>query len=73
MPSEKVIKALSEQSELNLNFDYMMAHSSRIGEEAETYFKNNPTFGKIIRKVAKKKLNENDLNSLDKFIDKINP
>lgn len=54
MPSEKVIKALSEQSELNLDFDYMMAHSGRIGEEAEVYLEKHPAFGKVIRKVAKK-------------------
>lgn len=72
-PSEKVIKALSEQSELNLDFDYLMAHSGRIGDEAETYLKNQPIFGRIIRRVAKKKLNEDQLNTLAETLDKIKP
>lgn len=72
-PSEKVIKALSEQSELNLDFDYLMAHSGRIGAEAETYLEKQPTFGRIIRKVAQKKLDEDQLNTLAETIDKLKP
>ncbi|MGI8495169.1 MAG: helix-turn-helix domain-containing protein [Pyrinomonadaceae bacterium] len=72
-PSEKVVKGLSEQSELNLNFDNMMAHTGHIGEEAEIYLKKNPTFGNVIRKVARKNLNEDQLNSLHNTIDKLKP
>ena len=71
MPSEKVIRALSEQSELNLSFDYMMAHSGRIGEEAETYLKKHPSFGKVIRNVAKKKLDDEQLGVLNETVDKL--
>lgn len=71
MPSEKIIKALSEQSELNLDFDHMMAHSGRIGEEAETYLGKHPTFGKIIRKVAKKSLDNEQLDILNETVDKL--
>jgi len=71
MPSEKIIKALSEQSELNLDFDHMMAHSGRIGEEAETYLKKHPNFGRVIRNVAKKKLNDEQLNTLNETVDKL--
>lgn len=71
LPSEKVIRALSEQSELNLDFDHMMAHSGRIGEEAEAYLKKTPTFGKVIRNVAKKRLNEKQLNALNETVNKL--
>lgn len=71
MPSEKIIKALSQQTELNLNFDHMMAYSARLGEEAETYLKKHPTFGKVIRNIAKKSLDDNQLNSLNETIDKL--
>lgn len=71
MPSEKIIKALSQQSELNLDFDHMMAHSGRIGEEAEAYLEKHPAFGKIIRNVAKKKLNDDQLNTVNEMIDKL--
>ena len=71
MPSEKVIKALSEQSELNLDFDHMMAHSGRIGEEAEDYLQKHPAFGKVIRNVAKKKLNDSQLNTLNETVDNL--
>jgi transcriptional regulator with XRE-family HTH domain len=70
-PSERVIKALSEQSELDLDFDYLMAHSGHLGEEAEKYLERNPAFGKVIRKVARKDLNEEQLNSLHETIDKL--
>lgn len=73
MPSEKVIKSLSEQSELSLDFDHMMAHSGRIGEEAEAYLEKHPAFGKVIRVVAKKKLNDEQLNTLSETINKLKP
>lgn len=71
MPSEKVIKALSEQSELSLDFDHMMAHSGRIGEEAEDYLQKHPAFGKVLRNVAKKKLNDVQLNTLNETVDNL--
>lgn len=72
-PSEKVIKALSEQSELSLDFDHMMAHSGRIGEEAEAYLEKHPAFGKVIRIVAKKKLNDEQLSTLTETVIKLKP
>ena len=73
MPSEKIIKALSQQAELNLDFDHMMSHSGRFGEEAEIYLKKHPTFGKVIRNVAKKSLDDNQLNALNETVDKLKP
>ena len=71
MPSEKVIKALSEQDELQLDFDYLMAHSSRFGEEAENYLKKRPMFGKVVRYIAKKKLDDAQLQTLNETVDKL--
>ncbi len=70
-PSEKVIKALSEQPELKLDFDYLMAHSGRIGEEAELYLEKHPAFGKVVRNIAKKKLDDNTLESLNETVNKL--
>lgn len=63
-PSEKVLKALSNLSELNLDFDYLMAYSGRLGKAAENYLKENPVFGKFIRKIVHNDLSSENLESL---------
>lgn len=72
MPSEKVILALSEQAELRLDFDYLMAHSTRLGKSAENYLKKRPALGRIIRKIAHNNLSNEKLELLDDHIDKLN-
>lgn len=67
-PSEKVIKALSEQTELNLDFDFLMAHSGRLGEEAEKYLENHPSFGRLLRNIARKRLTEIELDNLNESL-----
>jgi transcriptional regulator with XRE-family HTH domain len=71
-PSEKVIRELCNQVELNLDFDVLMAKAGRLGEETEQYIKETPAFGSLIRELAHIRLNEKQLNSIkpvliDKF------
>ncbi len=64
VPSEKVLRALSEQSELNLSFDELMSKAGRIGEEAELYIKEHPSFGSLIREISKEKLTDNQIKQI---------
>jgi transcriptional regulator with XRE-family HTH domain len=52
IPSEKVIKNISLQPELNLNFDELMSLAGRLGEQVEVYLKNFPQFGRLLRLIA---------------------
>lgn len=63
-PSEKVIKGLCQQEELNLDFDYLMAYSGRLGEEVENYLKEHPLFGSLIRDIAKENLTDTKLRTI---------
>ncbi len=63
-PSEKVIKGLCEQEELNLDFDYLMAYSGRLGEDVENYLKKHPLLGSLIRDIAKENLTDTKLTAV---------
>jgi transcriptional regulator with XRE-family HTH domain len=69
--TEKVIKGLSEQKELNLDFDFLMALSSRFGEEVENYYKNHPNFGSLMRQIVKENLSDTELKNLRQDISHI--
>ncbi len=62
-PSEKVIKGLCQQEELNLDFDYLMAYSGRLGEEVENYLKEHPLFGSLIRDIARENFTDTKLRT----------
>ena len=70
-PSEKILKGLSLLPELNLDFDHLMAHSGKIGGDAELYLKEHPAFGKVIRNISQKKLNDEALESLNETVNKL--
>lgn len=72
-PSERVLKALSEQQELNLDFDELMAHGCKFGEESEIYLKNHPSVGKVVRNIARRNLSDHDLESLNDVVNKLKP
>lgn len=63
-PSEKVLKALSLMPELNLDFDYLMAHKGKISEETVIYLKQHPSFGKLIRLITDNSLTEDQLKNI---------
>lgn len=63
-PSEKVIKGLCQQEELNLDFDYLMAYSGRLGEDVENYLKEHPLFGSLIRDIARENLTDTKLRTI---------
>ena len=60
-PSERVLLGLSEQNELNLDFDELMANVGRLGSEAEEYLKKHPRFGGFIRLIVKETLTDSEL------------
>ena len=73
MPSEKVIKGLSEVEELQLDFDELMALSGRLGDEAEKYMADHPAFGRFVRKLARRNLTDEQLDVLEDYINKKSP
>ena len=68
IPSEKVLLALSLQNELELDFDFLMAHSGRLGTEAEAYLKKHPKFGQLIRLISRKEFSDSQLVSLIQLV-----
>lgn len=72
-PSEKVLRGLSEQSGLNLDFDEMMARVGRLGSETEQYLKSHPMFGIFLRHIVRENLNDSQLDSLTEEVSKIIP
>ncbi|CAN5759707.1 hypothetical protein BH20ACI4_BH20ACI4_20790 [soil metagenome] len=64
IPSEKVLRALSEQEELDLDFDALMSKAGRLGEEAEIYIKQHPIFGSLIREISKENLTDSQLQQI---------
>ena len=62
--TEKVIKGLSEQKELDLDFEYLMSLAGRLGEDVENYYKEHPVFGIIMRRIVKEDLSDAELESL---------
>jgi len=72
--TEKIIKGLSEQKELNLDFDFLMSLSGRLGEDVEKYHKEHPVFGDLLRQIVRENLSADELKNLRqhviKFINK---
>lgn len=62
--TEKIIKGLSEQKELDLDFDFLMSLSGRFGEEIESYYKAHPNFGNLMRQIAREDLSDTELENL---------
>lgn len=71
--TEKLIKGLSEQKELDLDFDFLMSLSGRLGEEIENYYKAHPNFGNLMRQIAREDLSDTELENLrQEFAQSIN-
>lgn len=69
--TEKIIKGLSEQKELDLDFDFLMSLSGRLGEEIENYYKEHPHFGNLMRQIVRDDLSDAELKILRQDITKI--
>jgi transcriptional regulator with XRE-family HTH domain len=72
-PSEKVLQALSQIHDLNLDFDYLMAYKGKLSQETEKYLKSHPSFGKLIRLISDYSLTESELNDLISIVKKSPP
>lgn len=64
IPSETVIKNISLQNELKLEFDELMALAGRLGEKAEAYLKTSPQFGRLVRLIAHEELSSKEVLEL---------
>jgi transcriptional regulator with XRE-family HTH domain len=63
VPSEAVVRQLSEQ--LDLDVEIMLAAAGRVlGEEDEEYVRSEPTAGVLFRRVAQERLDEEALQEL---------
>ncbi len=69
--TEKIIRGLSEQKELDLDFDFLMSLSGRVGEEIENYYKEHPHFGNLMRQIVREDLSDAELKSLHQDITEI--
>jgi len=69
--TEKIIKGLSEQKELNLEFDFLMSLSGRLGEDVEKYHKEHPLFGELLRRIARENLSDSELKNLRQYVIKL--
>lgn len=70
-PTEKVIKGLSEQKELNLDFDFLMSQAGRLGELVEKYHKKHPSFGSLMRQIASKNISDSELEKVEQYINEL--
>ena len=71
--TEKIIKGLTEQKELDLDFDFLMSLSGRLGEEIENYYKEHPHFGNLMRQIVREDLSDTELENLrQEFAQSIN-
>lgn len=68
IPSEKVLLALSLQNELDLDFDFLMAYSGRLGNDSENYLKAHPLLGHLIRQITNKNLSNKQLEKLIEIV-----
>jgi transcriptional regulator with XRE-family HTH domain len=62
VPSEEVLRRLS--TELELDFDQLMAFAGRFGDRADRYLKRNPTAGRLFRRLSEANLGEQELKKL---------
>lgn len=62
VPSEAVLDKLAE--ELGLAQDRLLQLAGRLGEDTETYLRENPTVGVLLRTVSGANLNESELRRL---------
>lgn len=67
-PSEKVLRALSDISDLDLNFDDLMSIAGRLGEKAEIYIKNHPSFGSLVREIVEEELSDSQIQEVKEDI-----
>lgn len=68
-PSEEVLGAIC--SELDLDFDTMLALAGRLGDEADRYLRRHPTAGVLFRRVSEAGLQEADLQRLVNDVDEM--
>lgn len=64
IPSENVILNISLQTELELEFDELMALAGRLGDKAENYLKHHPQFGRLLRAIANEEPSHDELTKL---------
>jgi transcriptional regulator with XRE-family HTH domain len=71
VPSEEVLRRLSD--ELKLKFDDLMARAGRVGDDAERYMKQRPAAGVLFRRIADKRLTDDQLKHLNAVVEKMGP
>lgn len=69
VPSEAVLRAISEK--LNLNFDVLMQLAGRLGEDAQQYLHRHELAGQLFRRIAESQLDQESLERLMKSIDQL--
>jgi len=71
VPAEDVLRQIAH--ELNLSFDELMALGGRLGEEATDQIRRNPALGRLFRRVARAGLGPEDLQKLERSVDRLKP
>lgn len=69
VPSEEVLRAISAR--LKLDFDELMARAARFGEDAERYLKRHPAAAALFRKIADRRLSDEQLKELLTSVDRL--
>lgn len=71
VPSEDVLGRIA--TELQLDRDDLVARSGRIGTEAERYLRETPAATTLFRRVAERKLDDDQLRDLMKQVEDMSP
>ncbi len=72
VPSEAVLRDITRL--LELDFDLLMQHAGRLGEDAEHYLRGNRLAGRLFRRIAQSRLDQEALeNLLEELKGKENP
>ena len=71
VPSEDVLGRIA--TELQLNLDDLVALSGRIGSDAERYLRETPAATTLFRRVAERKLDDDQIKKLMKRVEQISP
>ena len=62
VPSEAVLRNMARS--LDLDFDLLMQQAGRLGEDAEHYLRENRLAGRLFRRIAESRLDQEALESL---------
>ena len=72
VPSEAVLRDIARL--LDLDFDLLMQQAGRLGEDAERYLRGNRLAGRLFRRIAESRLDQEALeNLLEELKGKENP